>query len=151
MEYQGKIISRLADRQCKWICEKTIGFLQKMTEGMQSGDDSPLKNLWDEICVQVQSQESMLWDFYLDYMQKIIWNQLKKLDLITRYAIWLQTEAGEEFLLDFEEYEEYGSTVDTLEYLYDKHDILNHILNNYVLREAANATNARIEKYLEYR
>jgi hypothetical protein len=82
-------------------------------------------------------------------MQKIIWNQLKKLDLITRYALWLQTEAGEEFLFDFEEYEEYGNTVDTLEYLYDEHDILNHILNDYVLPEADNERNARIGKYSE--
>jgi hypothetical protein len=149
MEYQDKIISGLADRQCKWICQKTIRFLQKLTEGMQSGDDSPLENLWDEVCVQVQFQESMLWDFYTDYMQTIISHQLKGLNAITCYAIWLQTDAGEDFLIDYEEHEEYGDPIDALEYLYDENDILNHILNNYVLREAANARNARIGKYLE--
>jgi hypothetical protein len=151
MEHQETIISKLADRQCKWICEDTISFLQKTTEGMQSGEDSSLKNLWDEICVQVQFQESMLWDYYLDYIQTIISKQLKGLNAITRYAIWLQTEAGEEFLYGREEYEEYGDPIDALEFIYDEQDILNHILNDYVLREAANANNARIAKYLEYR
>lgn len=150
MEYQGKIMSSLADGQCKWICQKTISFLQKMTDGMQSGDDSPLENLWEEVCVQVQYQESMLWDFYTDYMQSIISSQLKKLNAITCYAIWLQTDAGEEFLFDYEEHEESGDPIDALEYLYDEHDVLNHILNDYVLPEADNARNARIEKYLEH-
>jgi hypothetical protein len=76
---------------------------------------------------------------------------LKGLNVITRYALWLQTEAGEEFLYGREEYEEYGDPIDALEFIYDEQDILNHILNDYVLREAANANNARIAKYLEYR
>jgi hypothetical protein len=148
MEYQEKIISSLADRQCKWICQKTIRFLQKMTEGMQSGEDSPLESLWDEICVQIQFEQSMFWDFYLDYIQAIIAQEVKKLDAPTTQAIWLQTDAADEFLFRHEEYEEDGDPDEALEWLCDEDDITNYILNNYVLSKAADWTNAKIEKYL---
>ena len=56
MNPRDKIISRLADLECKRVSRKVIRNLQRLTEGMQSGDDSVLANVWDEVCVQVRGK-----------------------------------------------------------------------------------------------
>jgi len=111
-----------------------------MTEGMQSGDDSPLKNVWDEICVQVQGEESIMFDAYLDTIRSFIQDEVKKLDIQTKQVIWLQTNEG----IDWEED---NSNQDSPIYCED--DIAEYILQRFVLPEAANWNNKRIEKYLE--
>jgi hypothetical protein len=56
MKYKDKIIQYVATGACKDISAKTIRTLRKMTEGRQSGDDTPLRNIWDEVCVQMQTE-----------------------------------------------------------------------------------------------
>lgn len=41
-------------------------------EGLQSGDDSGLQTIWDELCVQAQVEYSVVWDAYEDTMMVII-------------------------------------------------------------------------------
>jgi hypothetical protein len=110
-----------------------------MTEGMQSGDDSGLRNVWDEVCVQVQGQESVMWDVYLDTISGIIAGYLSGLDDAVKQAIWLQTNNG----MDWEPSEEEKDTP------YSEEDIADYILTDYLLSSAANWTNDRIEKYNE--
>lgn len=78
MNPRDRIISRLADLECKRLSRKVIRGLQKMTEGMQSGDDSVLANVWDEVCVQVQGQEFVMWDVYLDTISSVIVGHLSE-------------------------------------------------------------------------
>ncbi|MEM5788924.1 MAG: hypothetical protein AAGU11_16550 [Syntrophobacteraceae bacterium] len=66
-----------------------------MKDGMQSGVDTPLRNVWDEICVQVQSEFSTMWDFYLDTIEGIIAGHVEREIIPTKQAIWIQTEEGE--------------------------------------------------------
>jgi hypothetical protein len=107
---------------------------------MQSGDDTPLKNVWEEICVQVQGEESIMWDAYTDTTASLIQNEVKRLDIQTKQVIWLQTEEG----IDWEEdYKNQNAPV------YCEDDIAEYILQRFVLSVATNWTNKRIEKYLE--
>ena len=55
------IIYTVAKLSASRIARKAIHDLQQMTVTM-SGDDSGLKNTWDEICVQIQQEESFFWD-----------------------------------------------------------------------------------------
>ncbi|MBS3948993.1 MAG: hypothetical protein KGZ57_11990 [Dethiobacter sp.] len=55
MNYKDKIISDIAESACEIIAKKVIRKLQQLKD-MLSGDDTPLKNVWDEICVQVQGE-----------------------------------------------------------------------------------------------
>lgn len=48
MHYREKLIASISEELCNRITRKVIRCLQQMTEGMQSGDDTPLKNIWDE-------------------------------------------------------------------------------------------------------
>lgn len=140
MNYRDKIIEDIAEGRCRKISGKVVCELQKMTEGMLSGDDTPLKNVWDEICVQVQGEESIMWDAYMDTIKSVIQDEVKKLDIQTKQVIWLQTEEG----IEWEEGKENQGTPD-----YCEDDIAEYILQRFVLPAAANWTNKRIEKYLE--
>ena len=137
MNPRDRIISRLADLECKRVSRKVIRALQRMTEGMQSGDDSVLANVWDEVCVQVQGQESVMWHVYLDTINSMIVGHLSELDSAVKQAIWLQTDAG----MEWEPSEGEG------EILYSDDDIASYILDEYVLSSAGDWTNERIEKY----
>lgn len=140
MNYRDKIISEMAGIECKRVSRKVVRELQKMTEGMQSGDDTPLKNIWDEICVQVQGEQSMFWELYLDTVRFFIQAKIEALDAKTKQAIWLQTNEGLDWAIDNEDRETMAFSED---------DIIDHILHDYVLSKAADWTNKRIEKYLE--
>lgn len=137
-----KILSDLADHSCERISRSVIRTLTKMTDGMQSEKDSPLKNVWDEICVQVQREESVLWEIYQETIESLIINAVKELDAATQQAIWLQTEEGWDWKWDHGD-EEGASIPITLE------PIVVYVLKDFVLAAAADWTNKRIEHYLE--
>lgn len=145
MAYKDKIIEYVAKEACKKILTKVIRILQRMTEGMQSGDDSPLVNIWDEVCVQVQDEEFIVWDLYLDTIKVFIINEVEHLDDEIRQAIWLQTEEGFNWQFDNEQ----DAKIERAEYCID--DIVEYILNAYILQSAVNWTNKRIEKFIESR
>ena len=58
------VVRELAEQICRRLTRRMIATLQKMNNGLLSGDDSGLKNAWDEICAQLQFEESFSWDVY---------------------------------------------------------------------------------------
>ncbi len=112
-----------------------------MTDGMQSGDETLLKNIWDEICVQVQGEESVMWEDYVDTIQPLILSEVARLDATLKQAIWLQSEESFDWRFDNKDHE--GPIV------CEDDVIANYILKDFVLSAAADWTNKRIEKYLE--
>ena len=109
---------------------------------MQSGDDSGLKNIWDEICVQVQFQYSFFWNAYLETINITIAYDVEQLDTPLKRAIWLQTQSG----MDWTSEEENPDSVPIGECV--DWDITDYILNAFVLKTATDWKNKRIEKYL---
>jgi hypothetical protein len=63
MRAKDVVISAVADLAARRIAGQTVASLKKMKAGL-SGDDTPLKSAWDEICVQVQGEESFYWNTY---------------------------------------------------------------------------------------
>jgi hypothetical protein len=150
MYYKDKIISAFANDACKAVSEKVIRKLRTMKEGMHSGDDSLLKNIWDEICVQVQIQESKYWDLYEETAKNLILPELKKLKEEIKQSIWLQTKAGGDWdteterRIDCGEVKEHEVNVE-----YNVFDIAEYIFQEYIRPKAGEWKNLRIEKYIE--
>lgn len=140
IDYEKEIIRKIAQERCRRISGRVVRKLQKITEGMQSGCDTPLKNLWDEICVQVQDEESIMFDTYLDTIRPLIEYEVKKIDILMKQIIWLQIE----------EYDDLEGNNDSQKApVFSDEDTVEYILHSFVLSAAANWTNKRIEKYLE--
>jgi len=149
MSYKDKIISACAKKACEKVSRKVIRELREMTEGLQLGDDSSLKTIWDEVCVQVQDQYSGCWNSYLDTIEGIIRRELERLDGETLCCIWLQTDQGSDWETDIEckiddgEIKGYETEAE-----YNMDDITQYILGAFVLSAADDYSNKRIEKYL---
>lgn len=139
MDYRDTIIKGVSDIRCKKISSKVIRYFQKMKEGMQSGEDTPLKNVWDEICVQVQGEESIFYSYYLDAARRYIYYEVEKLDECIKKAIWIQTDQYFDWQDDDNKHEAL---------IYSEDDIIEYILHHFVLRKAEEWTNKRIESYL---
>lgn len=120
---------------CKLIERRVIRYMQSVGPYF-SGEDSGLANAWDEVCVQVQVQESFFWDLYVDLMQDIIDSELKRLSPAVRSAIWLQTEVWDCW---YEEDDEPDMS---------EQDINWYLCRKYVLSAAADWNNARIQDYI---
>jgi len=102
MDDRDKIIAWIAERECKRIAGLVVRDLRRMTKGMQSGEDSGLRNLWDEVCVQVQGEESAMWDLYMETIGAMIKRHVDTAGVELTRAIWLQTENGSDWVSDSE-------------------------------------------------
>ncbi len=131
---------KFADEISERISRKTIYALQKVTDTL-SGDDSVLINAWDEICVQVQYEQSSFWDAYDETVRSFVKTYIEELQPHEKAALWFQTEEGWDWL-----YDEEGNKEDPP--VFDE-DIVQYIVQEYLYVKAGAWTNERIRTYLD--
>jgi len=127
----------VADGACERIARSVIRAMQGIRDST-SGDNSGLESAWDEVCAQVQTQDSWAGDAYEATMLGLIAGRVSRLDRATATAIWLQTEAGSHWDAD-----------EGPEPPVDDPDIQDYLLNHDVPRAAADWHHPRIERYIE--
>jgi hypothetical protein len=137
---ESAIVKTVAEQAIRRITRKVIADLQRMKHTL-SGDDSELKTTWDEICVQVQYEQSFAWDAYNETVKASVGGYVSSLPAYEREAIWLQT--GPDIDWDCEETE----TRDVNPANDD--DIVEYITNEHIYSEAQRWSNARIRTYIE--
>lgn len=94
------------------LIEATISRMERMTGSeMQLGDDSGLLDVWEEVCVQVQGEESMFWSAYVDTIDSILMGRIKMLDRDEQLALWVMTDSGWDYVYDHHA-DESGSEAD---------------------------------------
>lgn len=147
---QKSLIREYAKAAGERICEQAIKDLGAITATL-SGDDSPLENAWEEICVQAQGEESFFWDAYQDTMEDTVLGILDQLPQRDLAALWLQTEEGWDWHWDIEFDEEQsprserGKTTPTVPLDHD--DIARYIMREFLLPAAEEFSNLNIEVY----
>jgi hypothetical protein len=137
---ESAIVRALAQDAAGRITRKVIAGLQRINETF-SGDDSELKTIWDEICVQVQYEESFLWDFYEETVRALVEAYVADLPKYEREAIWLQTDAGSGWDCELPENREPHPVFDD--------EIVDYLIQEYVYSEAGCWSNARIRAYID--
>ena len=135
---ESAIVSAVAEEAAQRITRKVIAVLQDMNDTL-SGDDSELETTWDEICVQVQDEESVFWDVYDEIVRDRVRAHVAELPKFEREAIWLQTDAGIDWACDEPE--------DRNSYPIADDDIVNYLVPKYLYSQAADWSNPRIEAY----
>ena len=141
MKTEKDIIKKFAEGTAKRISDQTITALQEMTE-ILSGDGSCLENIWEEVCVQVQSEQSFFWDAYDDTVRSLVSAYIEKLPYHEKSALWFQTDDGWDWLYDQDEKSDEKPPV------FD-HDIVQYIVQKYIYDEAGAWSSNSIDSYLE--
>lgn len=136
---QSLITRELGELLSQRLINGCIRDLQKMESSGLSGDDSDLQNIWDEICVQQQIEESIYWNAYLETIDCIIESRLDDLKPYELDAVWLLTSEGEDWKEENERETYPVSKMEVTAYL--QYELLNKA--NYW-------SNARIRKYSEW-
>lgn len=83
------------------VATEIIAWLKSMPATL-SGDDTPLRNVWEELCVQLQVDESFYWAAYEETIRLDIHARVEALATVTRMAIWLQTDEGSDWFSDLD-------------------------------------------------
>lgn len=153
LNFYENIISKQANKLRSCIVKKCIENFQSCKRNsnmMQSSLDSGLENIWDEICVQTQTEYSCYWFAYEDYIRSIIASLLKEMfDDNELMILWLQTNQCTEWISHYydddlsEDFCKYKEPDD-----YSFNDIIDLIFED-IIDTAANYNNDRIDEYLE--
>jgi len=130
----------LALRVSSTIARKTVRALRKLTNPLALGDDTGLKNTWEEVCVQIQYEQSALWDAYEDTIDAIILAHVEELEQYEMIAVWLQTTEGIDWQVDCEEQDSPPFSCS---------EIVEYVRGMHLFELAGRYINRRIRDYLD--
>lgn len=137
--YEWIVLRKFAEEICNRISHRVIRHLRTNSTTL-SGDDTPLKNAWEEICVQVQFEQSIYWDVYIETIDLEIEGEIEQLQEHELAAIWFQTPDGKDW----------GFTDgDDREEPYIDRQAVVAVIRDVVLSEANSYTNVRIREYID--
>lgn len=136
----SKIVQAVAQEAAQRITRKVVADLRRMKHTM-SGDDSELKTIWDEICAQLQYEESFAWDAYDETVRAIVTGYVGELPKHEREALWLQTDTGTDWKCNDPADREPNPVAGD--------DIVDYLAREHVYAEAGRWSNARIRAYIE--
>nr|WP_315484131.1 hypothetical protein [uncultured Undibacterium sp.] len=94
MRIEQFVVAHFAEQLANETVERVIQILHSTKDGMTSGDDSGLQSFWEEICVQVQGEESSYFESQMSLIEHEIETQLKRLPRAELLALWLETIDG---------------------------------------------------------
>lgn len=141
-------IEKYIVKKFAWQIEKVVithtkrSLRQLKGDCMLSGDDSSLRNIWDEICAQKQGEESFYWSAYQETINQILLYEVNQLDHASLLALWAQTDDGFDWLYD------HHADDNGLEKVAVDIDTVVTYLNLHLLQEAADENNERVQRYL---
>ena len=117
---------------------------------MQREADWKLATAWDEVCVQMQTEESFYWEVaYVPTIEQLIELEITKLSKRDKQAIWLQTDKGSDWSIGLDlSADGSGSRNDGAGIPYDDYGAGALILGN-VIALAMNYSNSRIRSYID--
>ena len=85
------------------IARATARDLKLYRDNLLSGPDSGLRNVWDEICVQVQGERSFFWDAYRDMAMPHLAHHIDALPDVRRRLLWAGSPDGMMWIDEHEE------------------------------------------------
>jgi hypothetical protein len=137
---ESAIVKALAGQSARHLTRKVILRLERMKVTL-SGDDSELKTTWDEICAQIQSEESFAWDAYNETVKTLVESYVAELPTHEKEALWLRTDEGIDW--DCEEPQ------DREAYPVFEEDVVRYLMSDFVYVEAGRWSNRRIRAFMD--
>lgn len=142
MRIEQHIVSAWAEELAGKLIQDTRDALQKMDSAEMLSGDSGLKNVWEEVCVQVQGEQSFFWDTYVETIESLLAGFVDLLNSAARMALWAATDQGWDYIADHhaDDQEVAQAPVDM--------DAIVDMLKNKLLAAAADFSNQRVERFL---
>lgn len=142
MRIEQHIVSAWAEQLAGKLIQDAIEALQKMDSAEMLSGDSGLKNVWEEICVQVQGEQSFFWDTYVETMEGLLEGYAELLNPDARMALWAVTDQGWDYIADHHA-DDQGAAQAPVEM-----DAIVDMLRGKLLAAAADFSNQRVERFL---
>ena len=96
-------IERIVEESYAAHADAVIADLKAMgREHMQSGDDSPFQNVWEEFASQIQEEESVFWDMYVNMVRDLCDARVERMSPTEMKLHWFFTDAGWEWTFDID-------------------------------------------------
>lgn len=140
------------------LVDDTIRQLKVANEYLLLGADSNLQNTWEEICVELQSARTIVWDTHVGSLHSMLMPAVDALDPDQQRLLWLATEAGQDWKADSDDPAIGDLEDDTVESGAGEDlfppinlDDIVDFLTDQVLAEAEDFDNENIRRYLEER
>lgn len=150
-EYPALTLKEALARQAvEKVVPRAIRRLQQFRGDELLSGDSGLRDVWDEICVQVQYQFSPHWPAHQFLIERVVLDLLEGLPRTSLHALWLETDAGQDWA---DEVEELGASATPTseqpgpQLTFDQDDVVVY-LRDRVIDAAADWSNGRIDRYL---
>jgi len=135
------ILFSLKEYHTKIMCDKVIKTLKQLRgDSLLESSDHGLKNTWEEICVQLQDEESVFWNAYDETVEQTINFIFKKVD--NEIIKFLSIMNDDEFYItekDNFKYEDYALSTDSA----------CDVVKNEVYNQARIFINNNIKRYLD--
>ena len=135
------VASELAKTAATRIVRQTVSWLRTL-EATLSGEGTVLANVWEEICVQVQYEESVFWDAYKETVLTDFAARVSTLPYHVQIALGLQTPEGFEWRFGNEPDESDDPPT-------NGYDIAAYLWSDFLLPHAERYTNTRIRRFLQ--
>lgn len=130
------IVAEIADAATEKLIRRCIRKCQRTAPGLLSGTGPA--NLWDEICVQSQTNSAYL-EIYKDQVERFLIDLAAGTTQVEQLAVWLRTYAGECYLQDMKD-----RTFNPAAVPVSDKEIAKHVLPDLFYDEAMNYENRRI-------
>lgn len=145
MEAEFLILSALARKKRNEISQAVIKNLTELTgdKFLLSGNDSPLKNVWEEYCIDVQ-EGSFFSSVYEDTVLNYVTAEIEKLCYEEQLMLYVNTEAYFEVLDDLEK----DGNFDKIKDIPLDVSMVTKDISELICEKASNFSNYRIEQYL---
>ena len=124
---ESTIVQDLGANVFERVKKAVIRTLDAM-EGGLSGEDSGLSSLWEELCVQLQHEQSIFWDMYDRTVHETVRFEVESLPTYEKEALWLLTDEYFDWECEVEdERDTYPVSIP---------DIVKHVVENGLYEEA---------------
>lgn len=77
MRIEQHLVAAWASQLSDKLIKDAIQSLAAMDSQEMISGDSGLKNVWEEVCVQVQDEQSIYWEAYVETMEGVLAGYIK--------------------------------------------------------------------------
>jgi len=140
-EFATRLVSRSSEAICARVTRAVVRELSKTPTPMS--DITGMKSLWQDICIELQYEHSVAWDYYEGEAELAVHRRVDALDQHDLTCVWLETDRAGEWLCK-------GSCEDAV-IPADSYEVACFILSKHVFQEAIDSKDKAVRAWIDDR